>query len=228
MMLTLFILVSVIVLKFDEGGWITLLLTGGLVAIALFTRRHYRRTYQLLKRLDELVKAAVPSAQDFSASAETTVKYDPREKTAVLLVNGFNGLGLHTLFSIIRIFGGTFRNFAFVQVGIADAGSFKGVEEVSHLKADVKESLDRYVNYMRSHGYYAAGYTSYGTDVVDEIDRIMPEILERFPGAVLFGGQLVFPKTTFFSNLFHNYTIFAVQRRFYNKGIPVVVLPIRV
>lgn len=232
MILTFFILVSVIVLKFDEGGWITLLLTGGLVALAIFTRQHYRHTYQMLKRLDELVKvaeASCPFKPEASRSEkEQNIKYDPKGKTAILLVNGFNGLGLHTLFSIIRIFGSTFKNFVFVQVGIADAGSFKGVEEVSHLKAEVKNSLDRYVNYMRCHGYYAEGYTSYGTDVVDEIDRLMPDILERFPNAVLFGGQLVFPKTSFFSNLFHNYTIFAVQRRFYNKGIPVVVLPIRV
>ncbi|MBS1125448.1 MAG: hypothetical protein H6Q98_386, partial [Nitrospirae bacterium] len=43
-----------------------------------------------------------------------------------------------------------------------------------------------------------------------------------------FGGQLVFPKANIFSNIFHNYTIFAVQRRFYSQGIPLVVLPIRV
>lgn len=56
----------------------------------------------------------------------------------------------------------------------------------------------------------------------------MPKVLERFPNAILFGGQLVFPKTTFLSNVFHNYTISAVQRRFYSQGIPLVVLPIRV
>jgi hypothetical protein len=96
------------------------------------------------------------------------------------------------------------------------------------MKVQVKKDLDRYVHYMRCHGYYAAGYSSFGTDVVDEVARIAPEILERFPNSVLFGGQLVFPKTTFLSNVFHNYTIFAVQRRFYNQGIPVVILPIRV
>jgi hypothetical protein len=143
-------------------------------------------------------------------------------------VNGFNGLGLHTLFSIIRLFGGAFRNFVFIQVGVAEAGSFKGAEEASRLQADVNNALTRYVNYMLRHGYYATGQAAFGTDVVDEIDRMMPGILERFPNAVLFGGQLVFPKTTFFSNVFHNYTIFAVQRHFYSKGIPVVVLPIRV
>ena len=96
------------------------------------------------------------------------------------------------------------------------------------MKQEVQKDLDRYVRYMRCHGYYASAYSAFGTDVADEVERIMPEIRERFPNAVLFGGQLVFPKTTILSNVFHNYTIFAVQRRFYSQGIPLVVLPIRV
>ncbi len=232
MTLTFFILISVTVLKFHEGGWITILLTGTLVGIALLTRRHYLNTYKLLHRLDELVKVAEPGGAEFpresAADTQLKVKYDPQDKTAILLVNGFNGLGLHTLFSIIRLFGGTFKNFVFIQVGIVDAGNFKGAEEVTHMKATVKTELDRYVNYMRRHGYYAAAYSSFGTDVVDEIATLTPHILERFPNAILFGGQLVFPRTTFLSGMFHNYTIFAVQRRFYSEGIPVVILPIRV
>jgi hypothetical protein len=232
MALTFFILLAVIVLKFHEGGWITILITGTLVGIAFLTQRHYRNTLKLLRRLDELVAVAESSCPAFpgeqGTDKELQVKYDPRDKTAILLVNGFNGLGLHTLFGIIRIFGVTFKNFVFVQVGVLDAGNFKGVEEVAHMKAQVKKDLDRYVHYMRCHGYYSAGYSSFGTDVVDEVARITPEILERFPNAVLFGGQLVFPKTTFLSNVFHNYTIFAVQRRFYSQGIPMVILPIRV
>jgi amino acid transporter len=230
MILTFFILVSVTVLKLHEGGWITLLLTGALVATALMTRRHYRNTFKLLQRLDELVavaEASCPISPEETAK-EQAVKYDPQDKTAILLVNGFNGLGLHTLFSIIRLFGGTFRNFVFIQVGIVDAGNFKGVEEIAHMKAEVKKELDRYVHYMRCHGYYASAYSSFGNDVVDEIASLTPRILERFPNAILFGGQLVFPRTGFLSGVFHNYTIFAVQRRFYSQGVPVVVLPIRV
>jgi hypothetical protein len=232
MILTLFILVTVTILKFHEGGWITLVLTGTLVGIALFTKRHYGNTFKLLNRLDELVtvaEASCPTLPDKAATdKERQIKYDPQDKTAILLVNGFNGLGLHTLFSIIRLFGGTFKNFVFIQVGTVDAGNFKGTEEMSRMKTEVKKELDRYVNYMRCHGYYAAAYSSFGTDVVDEIAGLTPAILERFPNAILFGGQLVFPKTTFLSGVFHNYTIFAVQRRFYSEGIPVVILPIRV
>jgi amino acid transporter len=232
MLLTLFILISVTVLKFHEGGWITILLTGSLVGMALLTKRHYRNTYTMLQRLDELVAVAESSCPidpgTTTSEQERTIKYDPKEKTAVLLVNGFNGLGLHTLFGVIRLFGGTFRNFVFIQVGIVDAGNFKGAEEMALMKESVQKDLDRYVRYMRCHGYYASGFSSFGTDVVDEVDGIMPKVLERFPNAILFGGQLVFPKTTFLSNVFHNYTIFAIQRRFYSQGIPLVVLPIRV
>jgi amino acid transporter len=232
LLLTLFILVSITVLKFHEGGWITILLTGSLICVALLTQRHYRNTFRLLRRLDELVTVAESSCFINSNASlseqERNVKYDPQSKTAVLLVNGFNGLGLHTLFGVIRMFGSTFRNFVFLQVGVVDAGSFKGAEEIDRLKSQVQQDLDRYVRYMRCHGYFASGYSSFGTDVVNEVDSLMPEILERFPNAVLFGGQLVFPRTSMLSNIFHNYTIFAVQRRFYSQGIPLVVLPIRV
>jgi hypothetical protein len=208
------------------------LLTGSLVSLALLTRRHYKNTFNMLHRLDELVTVAESTCpinpEKTRLEQERNVKYDPQDKTAVLLVNGFNGLGLHTLFSVIRLFGGTFKNFVFIQVGVVDAGNFKGVEEVENMKKQVKSELDRYVHYMRCHGYYASAYSSFGTDVADEVEHIMPEVLERFPNAILFGGQLVFPNANIFSNIFHNYTIFAVQRRFYSQGIPLVVLPIRV
>jgi hypothetical protein len=231
MTLTFFILITVTVIKFHEGGWITLLLTGTLAGMAVLTRRHYRNTFHLLRRLDELVHIAEPAGPAFPQEAElagTAVKYDPQKKTAVLLVNGFNGLGLHTLLNVIRLFGNEFKNFVFIQIGVVDAGNFKGTEELATMKTEVKKELDRYVNYMRRHGYYAAGYSSFGTDVVNEIANLAPQILERFPNAVFFGGQLVFPKATFLSGVFHNYTIFAIQRRFYSQGIPVVILPIRV
>ncbi len=81
---------------------------------------------------------------------------------------------------------------------------------------------------MKRHGYYAEGFYSIGIDVADEITTIAPKILERFPQAVFFGGQLVFQEETFLSRLLHNYIVFAVQRRFYHQGIPFVILPIRV
>jgi hypothetical protein len=223
------ILISMIVLKFDEGGWVTLVLTGGLVALALAIHHHYRYTSRLLRRLDELVKAA---AADTGLSETAVPKPEPpcnpKSKTAVILVSGYNGLGLHTLFGVMRVFGSLFKNFVFVQVGIIDAGNFKGSDEIDRLRRHVQEENDRYVQYMRQHGYCAEGYYSLGTDVVEELAQIAPKIVEKFPNSVFFGGQLLFPQDTFASRRLHNYTVFAIQKRFYRAGFPFVLLPIRV
>jgi hypothetical protein len=226
--LTVFILTAVTYIKFNEGGWITLLVTGGLVALAVSIRRHYDHTAQLMKRLDKLVMAATSNGDVLPEAPATAREFDPDAKTAVLLVNGFNGLGLHTLFSIIRLFGDFYKNFVFVQVGVVDAGNFKGTEEVQRLETYAKTEIKKYVEYMQRHGYHAEGDYSLGIDIVDQVSEIAPKIQERFPQAVFFGGQLVFPKDTILSRWLHNYIAFSVQRRFYRLGIPFVILPIRV
>jgi amino acid transporter len=226
--LTSFILISVVVLKFTEGGWITIVITGILIGMALLIKRHYLNTAKLLSRLDSLVEAAGYSTHDTPTTGGRAPAADPRAKTAIILVSGYNGLGLHTFLNVIRQFGGTFKNFVFIEVGIVDAGTFKGVEELEALKKRVNEDLDKYVKLAMAHGLYAEGYPSFGTDVVAEISKISPKILERFPNVTFFGGQLVFPNPNIFTGILHNYTIFAVQRHFYNQGVPIMLMPVRV
>ncbi len=232
LVMTVFILVSVTVLKFHEGGWITLIVTGSLAGIAVVIKGHYHKTGRLLSKLDNLVEVAESSGSGTTPGKTQDMKsrqeFDPTAKTAVLLVSGFNGRELHTLFSVFRTFEKTFRNFIFVQVGMVDAGNFKGAEEIEHLRTQIKSDLDRYIDFMQKNGYYAEGFYSIGVDIVEEIAQITLKILGRFPNPVFFGGQLIFPKDSFLSRLLHNYTVFAVQRRLYNKGIPVVIMPIRV
>jgi amino acid transporter len=232
LLLTSFILVSVVVLKFFEGGWITLIVTGGLVGVVLLVRRHYVQTQKLLGRLNSLVNVVEsvdnPVTPEDIKNPKPEVQYNPKSKTAVIMVNGFNGLGLHTLFSVIRLFGDIYKNYIFVEVGIFDAGNFKGVTEVDRLQIAVKADVDRYINYMKKNGYYAEGFTAAGIDVVEEVSQLSEKILEKYPQAIFFGGQLVFGKESFFARWLHNYTVFAIQRKFYQQGTPVVILPIRV
>jgi len=224
LLLTSFILVSVITLKFYEGGWITLMITSALISVAVIIKRHYIHTAKLLQRLESLVQTASLDVGRIPKEPP----YDPKAKTAVLLVNGFNGLGLHTLFNVIRFFGNEFKNFVFIQIGVIDAGNFKGLEEVDRLRAQVSKEIERYLNYMRNNGYFAEGLSAIGIDIIDEIEKVSFGVLQKYPGAVFFGGQLVFPEDTFLTRWLHNYTVFAMQRRFYQKGIPFVILPIRV
>ena len=81
---------------------------------------------------------------------------------------------------------------------------------------------------MNRYGFYAESITALGIDVVSEAAELVPDILKRFPQSIFFGGQLVFPEDTFFTRFLHNNIVFAVQRRFYNQGIPFVILPVRV
>ena len=222
---TSFILVSVVILKFHEGGWITLLLTGALVGFAIAVKKHYLGTIHLLRRLQNLVQSASSSVP---WNKNTVVEFDPQSKTAVLFVNGFNGLGLHTLFNVIRLFGKEFKNFVFVQIGVIDAGNFKGADEVERLKLKSQEDVDRYVLFMKENGSYAVGLTYIGIDVLSQIEAISEDILKKYPGAVFFGGQLVFPEESIWTRWLHNYTVFSMQKHFYQRGTPFVILPIRV
>ena len=139
------------------------------------------------------------------------------------------GLGLHTLFGdACGMFPGVFKNFVFVQVGVVDAGNFKGAAEVENLKRHIQQGNASYVDYMRQRGFGAEGTSAVGIDVVAEAANLAPKILQRFPQAIFFGGQLVFTRDTFATRFLHNYAVFAIQRRFYQQGLPLLILPIRV
>jgi len=224
---TLFILSSMVILKFDEGGWITVAVTGGVILIVSGVRSYYDRTAKHLKRLDGLVEATRLSDEQ-EPHATPVLEPDPKSKTAVVLVNGFNGIGLHTLFAIIRVFGDSFRNFVFMSVGMIDAGNFKGAEEMGHLEKHVEDQLDRYVRFMRRRGYYAESIHRLGVDALSEIDQMAPEVMVRHPRAVFFGGQLAFTDDTLYTRWLHNYLVMAAQTKLHNRGIPFIIMPIRV
>ncbi|MCC7145015.1 MAG: APC family permease [Phycisphaeraceae bacterium] len=229
LVLCLFILVSIVWIKFHEGGWVTLLVTGLFVLAAVGIQRHYRNTAKVLRRLDSLVAVADSTMASQTADQPQAPEppYDPTGKTAAVLVGGYNGIGLHTVLNVVRLFPGSFKNFVFISVGIIDAGNFKGANELSHLQEHVKTQVDKYVHFAQRQGFHAQAFTAMGMDVVAEVANLAPRILEQYPDTVFFGGQLVFNNETMLTRLLHNYTVFALQRRFYQEGIPVVVLPIR-
>jgi amino acid transporter len=228
LILCTFILFAVTIVKFFEGGWITILITGSLVSVVMFINKEYRNAGKLLKKLDTLTEDIDFSSPDVIVDGNSSKhKFDPNGRTAVLLVNGFSGVGIHSLLSIFRLFGDTFKNFVFIQVGIIDAGVFQGHEEVDQLKLKINDDVTKYIKFMNEHGYFAESISSTGLDIVDEIMKLVPEIKKRYSKVVFFGGQLVFPKDTFLTRLLHNYTVFTVQRKLYSEGIEFVILPIK-
>jgi amino acid transporter len=208
--------------KFEEGGWLTLLITSVFITLCYLIRRHYVKVRNSVKRLEQMV-------EDIPASApHNDQPVDPKEMTAILLVSGFNGFGIHTLLSIVRSFPNLYKNYIFVQVAEIDSGSFKGVQEVEALKESVKHGLEKYVKISRKHGFPAGYRMDVATDVVEAATQLCESIVREFPKATVFTGKLVFRYERFFSRLLHNETAFAIQRRLQWDGITTVILPIRV
>ena len=225
LVLTTSILISLTLVKFNEGGWATLLVTGVLVFAAFAVKRHYNGVRTQLNRLDSIVEAAEMESR--AAPAVPPVA-DPKARTAVILVNGFNGLGLHTILNVPRMFGNTFRNFLFVQVGSVDAGNFKGAADIDALRAHTEAEAQRYVQFAQARGYGSKAYTAIGYDVTSELMKLARQAAAEFPNQVFFAGQLLFTYETNLTRWLHNHTVFTLQRQFFLSSMPFVVLPIRV
>ena len=223
-LLTASVLCLTIWFKFPEGGWVTLLITGVFVAVSLGIRRHYRGTQESMRRLDDLLLAlpqvTVPAAQEPMVRRQAS--------TAVIMVSGYNGLGMHVFFSIVKQFPGMFRNFVFISAGVVDTSVFKGAAEVENLALDLKEQLANYVEFVKGHGYYAEARTLVGTDAIASVTHLAEEVVKDFPNICVFAGKLVFKEENLLSRLLHNQTAFMAQKRLVFAGLPMIVMPIRV
>jgi hypothetical protein len=214
----------VVVEKFFAGAWMTLLVTAVLIAFCWLIHRHYTGVSVKLAKLSQ-------SLCDLPMTAPTSAVpagLDASQPLAVLLVSGYNGLGVHSLLTIFRQFPGLYKQVAFVSVSVMDSGSFKGIAELDNLKLETREVLDRYIELAHNFGLAASGYTSTGTDPVEEIDALCRKIGHEYPKAVFYGGKLIFRRDTWYQRLLHNETATAIQRRLQWEGLATVVLPVRV
>lgn len=226
LILTSCILAIVATLKFREGAWITLAIIVAFVVLCVRIRGHYRHIRRLLSRLDEdLMNVPVPEQPAPDAGA---LSIDKKAATAVMLVSGYSGLGLHSFLALHALFPGHFRNVIFVSVGVIDSGNFKGVQEIERLEKSTVETLDKYVRYARSLRFPADSRYALGTQMVPEMRRLCAEVKKEFPRAIFFAGRLIFREEKFYHRWLHNQSSATLQRRLQFDGMPFVILPIRV
>jgi hypothetical protein len=216
------ILIVTASIKFMQGGWVTLLATGAFVALCIIVRSHYTRVRGVLKSLDEVLSDLPMPAHGQAPELA------PDGPTAIVLVESYAGLGIHTLLSVQRMFPRHYKNLVFVSVGLVDSGQFKGSESVAALEAKVQADLERYVDLAQRMGFYAEYRYTLGTDLIEELEQICNDLQREFRRSVVFAGQLVFQRETFFTRTLHHETAFSIQRRLQFNGIQVIILPIRV
>jgi len=209
--------------KFLDGGWLTVLITGILIAACAGVRRHYRRVGAALKSLDLLVPAA-----EAEPRKPAPRKKDSRAMTAIQLVSGYNGMGVHSFLQIQASFPGLYRNFIFASVAVVNQELFKSGESVAQLAGEVDAGLERYVDLARRYGFWAEAQSSIGTNVQDAASELCRALSFDYPNSTVFTGNLIFSRDRFVYRILHNETAFAIQKRLQWEGITNVVMPIRV
>ncbi|HEY5976186.1 MAG TPA: amino acid transporter, partial [Geobacteraceae bacterium] len=200
----------------------TLVITSVVIGLCYLIKGHYVQVRKGMQDLDETL-LDVPIASHGEPPA-----IDRNAPTAIQLVSGYSGFGVHTLLSILATFPKTYRNVVFVSVAMIDSGSFKGAEEVEALEASVQAGLEKYVALARKLGFAAEYRTALATDVVESAVELCTQVAEEFPRATVFTGQITFRLEKFYHRLLHNETAFAIQRRLQWDGLTTVIMPIRV
>jgi hypothetical protein len=209
--------------KFSEGGYITVGVTGVCVALCFATRRYYDRVNQKLKKLNEAL-LTIPTQPGILNTSEP----DPTQPTAIILVGGYSGLGIHTMMNALRFAPSYYKNLVFVSVGVVDSGNFKGEEAMAELRAHTEDVLSKYVDLANRLGFPSTSFMAIGTDPVEELEHLCVDVYKRFPRSTIFAGQLLFRRDSIYQRLFHNQTSFSLQRRLQWDGVSMVILPTRV
>jgi amino acid transporter len=217
--------------KFADGGWLTLVITGVLVAVCFVIRRHYRLVVGAIRRLDVELPDPLEDPELMRAYGSGDEKsagpMEAGKPVAILFVGGYGGLGRHALLTLLRMFPRHFKGIVFCSIAIIDSGNFKGVEEVHELEERTRANLTKYVRLANALGLPADSAFATGIEVAVEAERLAQDLIAKYPQGLFVAGQLLFDEDSTFNRILHNETAFLIQRRLQHSGIPMIVLPVR-
>jgi amino acid transporter len=207
--------------KFAEGGWITLIITGLVVAVGLAIHRHYETMAARLNRAEQVY--AAPSGR---VSARPRI--EPTRPAAAFII-GRNRCGLiHASRTVIGLWPGFYRNFLVITAQPVDVRSYGGDQALEKLKASRLEDMNYFMELARQHGMASKYYMGFGVDGVEELVKLCHEARAEFPQIVFFASKLVFDDETWITRFLHNQIVYAIQRRLQGENMQMVILPMRV
>lgn len=217
-LITSSILVITVVSKFEEGGWLTVIITCALVLVCVLIKKHYQRFNRKLRQLDEQLKQSISLPLH-------PVDLDPQKPTAVILVGKSPGVAMHTLLNVIRMFPRHFSNFVFMSAGVVDVESFAGHGQLEKMRNQVNKNLQYFVDYCQQYGLAAEAYVEFGTDTVQELLELSEVVTDKYSNCIFFASKLIFEKDNFATRFLHNETAFTLQRYLHMMGKELVILP---
>lgn len=216
------ILITIIWEKFFVGGWLTLIVTGMVIATCFYIKHHYHDISEQVGLLDRsLMMPLLGKPQEVPA-------LDPEAPTAVFFVNENIGAGIHTLLWSQRLFPHYFHNYVFVSVGVIDVGSYGSNEALANMQKQTLKNLNYFIQYMRHRGKPATVYCEFGSDPIAEMVDISEKVHQRFPNTVFFAGRVVSKADGWVSRILHGDTAIVLQRLLHLRGLQMVILPIKI
>ncbi len=216
------ILCVTIFTKLFEGGWVTLLITGLVIAMCMGIKLHYLDTKRKIRAVDDIF-----SNQPYGSQMDYPA-LDHEAQTAVFVVGSSRGGGLHALLWVQRMFPGHFKNFVFINARTVDSQAYGGNESLESMKINASVSLNYFVNFCHSYGMAATSYVAFGTDPVEELSSLCAKIQDDFPNAIFFTSKMVFERENWLTRILHNQAALALQRRLHFAGQQMVILPMKV
>ena len=220
MAISVTILLITVTLKFSQGGWVTVVVTGSFVLLAFVIRRHYRRVGYVL----QLLNLVGPDLVDGLLHPPV----HPEGRTVAVFVSRYDGLGLSTLGRIRQILGGDIRRFVFLSVAQVDSAEFRSEKRVRALLDAREKDLQRFLGLARDMGIEAEQHLAVGTDVVEALEKLAVEMADKYQGILFVAGQIVFERETLATRLLHNEVAFILQKRLTFRGLDLLVLPVTI
>lgn len=215
------ILIITLLEKFTSGGWMTVLITSGVIFLCLVIKKHYTFINRQSKYLDDLLKLPLNKQPD------VIPEIDIQQPTAVFLIGESIGQGMHTLLWVHRMFPKHFKNFIFLSAGVVDVGSYGSEIALSKMKHKIEQQLDYFVKFSHEHSFAALGLAEYGNDPVKILVDLAEKVSHEYLNCVFFASSLVSKQDNWFNRRLHSDTAMTLQRYLHLRGLQMVILPVK-
>lgn len=220
-LVTVSILLVTVVEKFAEGGWVTVLITGLVFLLGYAIKQHYQVVERELRLIDKRLAETVPPLP-----APPAARLDQEARTAIVMVGSKGrGTAMHTLLWIHRIFPNVFSNFVFVSVGEVDVERLAAENGIEQLHARMEHNLSQLASYCQHRGWPAHYQYAFSADRVRELTDMAERLRNEYPNCVFFASQLMFD--TWWARVLHHQSAFALQDELLERGMQMVILPIK-
>ena len=112
-------------------------------------------------------------------------------------------------------------------MGEVDSDTFRHAGELETLRQRVDDFLAQFVNYCHRRQLAATAYGGVAADAMAELTEVLDQALAEFPNSMVLASQLVFKNENFWIRLLHGQTPLIMQRRLQARGVPMLILPMK-